>query len=371
MDNFTVDLPSLAGFTLDLQDLSTNFSSNAAQLLSAVSLPTGSSGLMGTLSQSFETFHTALSTAHSSDVTAVDTLGTKLTDAQRGYRSVDDGSASTISTLLTGDNGSTIAFDETIKRFSALQLPTLPTIDDATYTLRNVVTASANAVAPFDDALSAAIGIKPAANYLTPLASDWESLQVIGRTIGQLSINDFVASQNLSTGIQWLQGFWTKDASQAFGESARGLWQSVWRRSDDLDAVSRIVEYGGACIERLVYNQSVGLAAAVTQPMSFLGFTLPLGSWAQVIDSPMRDSMKSEITTAAEALKTSADARHTAITTIVDTISTALNYSNGREIPAFNATDFEIPEKMVAGTSAQRYGFGSQVWWEVQVASAS
>lgn len=48
--------------------------------------------------------------------------------------------------------------------------------------------------------------------------------------------------------------------------------------SDDLNAVSKIVENGGACLERLVYNQAIALAGGIMQSMSFFGFSLRFGA---------------------------------------------------------------------------------------------
>ncbi|UFS97001.1 hypothetical protein [Nocardia huaxiensis] len=291
-----------------------------------------------------------------------------ISTARREYQSVDDASATSIAQL--SPEGGAPASGNDISRFSALQLPSLPGIEETQYTLSGLVTAGIDLISPFDEALSSAIGIKPAADYLSPLVANWETLQPIGKRIGLLSINDFVISQNLTSGTQWLQSLWSKDASQAFGDTVSHLSQLMTGRSDDLDSVSKIVEYGGAALERLVYNQAMGLSSGVTQPMSFLGFTLPLGVWAQTINRPMRDSIKSEITAAIDSLKATTVARQASMTDIIDKISSALQYSQGRSIPKFDASDFELPEKIVVNLDTLRYGFGGNTWWEDGIASA-
>ncbi|WP_328410825.1 phosphotransferase family protein [Nocardia sp. NBC_00403] len=54
MTDFTVDVASLAGFKLDLQDLGTNFTANTSRLLPGVALPAGSAGVIATLAPAFE-----------------------------------------------------------------------------------------------------------------------------------------------------------------------------------------------------------------------------------------------------------------------------------------------------------------------------
>ncbi|WP_067463960.1 hypothetical protein [Nocardia amamiensis] len=376
MDNFTVDLSSLAGFELDLQDVGTNFSSNASRLLSAVSLPTGSTGLMATLTSSLEKFHSAISTAQQRDLAALGTLGTNLATAGTRYLASDDNSANALSAASAntfGDKGAPDRSADSLgaSRFSGLQLPSLPEVQENQYAVRQVVTAGIELISPYDEPLSRTIGIKPAADYLSPLVADWEALQAIGKRIGLLGINDYVASENLVGGSTWLQRNWSGDAAQAFGAMAGGLGQSVAGRSSDLDAVSKIVENGAACLERLVYNQAMGLSGGLAQSMKFLGFTLPLGVWAQLIDKPMQGSMRAEIISAVDTLKKSADSRQNAMTTIIERFSQTLDYTPGRAIPSLDASEFELPEKVVVDLGVMRYGFGNNVWWESSIASAT
>ncbi|MEV4124583.1 hypothetical protein [Nocardia sp. NPDC049707] len=196
--------------------------------------------------------------------------------------------------------------------------------------------------------------------------ADWEALQAIGKRIGLLGINDYVSSENLTAGTRWLQNLWTGDAAQSFGASMSSLGQSIAVRSSDLELVSKIVENGAACLERLAYNQAMALSGGLTQPMNFLNFTLPLGAWAQLINRPMQESMKSQIVSAVDALKKSAESRQAAMATIIERISEALDYTPGRTVPSFDTSEFEVPDKVIVDLGVTRYGFGNNVWWGEQ-----
>ncbi|WP_454196142.1 hypothetical protein [Nocardia sp. Marseille-Q1738] len=375
MDNFAGDLSSLAGFKLDLQDLGTNFSSNASRLLSGVSLPTGSTGLMASLASPLDQFQRAVSAAQQADLTAIGTLGANLATAGTRYQATDDTSAkaiSAVSTSIFGNMGATGSAGGTrdVSRFGALQLPSLPEVPENQYTVRQVVAVGINLISTYDDRLSEAIGIRPAADYLSPLVADWEVLQAIGNRIGLLGINDYVTSENLSSGTRWLQGRWSGDASQAFGASANTLWQSVAGRSIDLEAVSKIVENAGACLERLVYNQAIGLTAGILQPMTYLDATFPLGVWAPYINKPIRETIRFEIASQVEALRNLAESRQSEIVAVIEKASRALDYSPGRTMPIFNASDFEIPDKVVVDAGVIRFGFGDTIWWEDSIGSS-
>lgn len=206
---------------------------------------------------------------------------------------------------------------------------------------------------------------------MTPLVADWEALQAIGKRVGFLGINDYVTSDNLINGTRWLRNSWSGDAAQSFENGTNALGQAVATRSTDLDAVAKIIEHGGAALERLTYNQALGVASALTQPISAVNFTLPLGVWAQLIDKPMPESVRSVVTSAIDSMKTAALSRQDAITALIDRIAAALNYSPGRAAPTFNASDFEIPEKVVVDMGMLRYGYGGNAWWEDSIASAT
>ncbi|MET9214840.1 MULTISPECIES: hypothetical protein [unclassified Nocardia] len=370
MTDLIIDFGCLTGFQLDLEDAGTSLASNTARLLPAVALPTGASGIIATLAPAFEKFRSAISAAQQTDLTAISTLRTNLATAAAEFESTDDATAADLSKIAPGDSNTATGTDTTVKRFGGLQLPTLLDTPEEVYTVRAVVVSAIEQLSGYDEALSAAIGMKPAADYLAPLEADWEALQAISRRIGSLSINDYVVSQNLSEGTRWLQNSWQGDAAGAFGSSASTLSQTATGRSDDLNAVSKIVENGGICLERLVYNQAMALTSGIMQSMSFLGFNLPLGHWAQLIDSPLQESIKQEISSAVDTLRKSADARRDAIATLVGYLSTAADYTPGRTIPAINVNEFEAPEKVVVDLGVARFGFGDNVWWENSIETA-
>jgi hypothetical protein len=373
MNDFAVQVASLDGFGLDLQDLGTNFSSNASRMLSEVSLPSGTTGLLATLTSSFQNFQTTLAVSHQQDLTSLSSYSTNLSTASRQFQGHDSASAHAISTLAASTTNDQAVNGATggggVTRFAGLQLPTLPAIEDGQFTVRQVVDSAIELLTHFDDPMSRAIGIKPTADYLVPLAADWETLETVGSRIRQLGINDFVASENLSSGIRWLQSSWSGSASESFATTATALGQAISTRSTDLDVVAKIVTNGVACLERLVYNQAMGWSSGLTQPMSLLGFTLPLGAWAQLIDRPMSESNKSQIVAAVDALKSASDTRRDAITTMIGKITQALDYTPGRTIPTFSANEYEVPDKVVVDFGAARYGFGNNVWWESSIAS--
>ncbi|MEV4239072.1 hypothetical protein AB0J47_28275 [Nocardia sp. NPDC049737] len=375
MDEFSVDLPSIAGFALDLQDLVTNFSSNASAQLSGLVLPSGTTGLLATLTSALDGFHNTLSGAHQRDVTTLNALVTDLSTAKSGYRATDEAYADSISagtSDVTGDAGTSGRSGDPhgVTRYSGLQLPNLPHVEDGTYTIRRVVTSAIDLISAYDDPWSQ-VGIKPAADYLSFLVSDWEALQAIGKRIGLLGINDYVTSQNISGGTTWLRRVWTGGAAQSFESSAGGLGRSVDERSNGVETVSKIVENGGALLERLVYNQAIGISGAITKPINALGFTMPLGVWALRINDPMNETLRSQITSAVNSLKQTAESTKTSIATAVGQISKALNYCPGQAAPTYNATDFEIPAKVVVDMGNVKYGFGNNTWWEHSIDSTA
>ncbi len=369
-----VQVAVLDGFGLDLQEVGANFSSNASRMLSGLSIPSGSAGLLASLSTPFENFKATLSAAHEQDLTNLASYQTNLATASREFQGTDHVAAQAISTLSSsGLSDLAVAGNNMVSggltRFTGLQLPTLPLVEDEQFTVRQVVESAVQSLMHFDEPLSRAIGIKPAADYLVPLAADWEALETLGGRIRQLGFNDFVASENLSSGVRWLQGNWTGGAGEAFASTASRLAQAVAVRSSDLDVVSKIIANGAACLERLVYNQAMGWSSGLSQPLSMLGFTLPLGAWAQLIDRPMSQSNKSQIVSAVDTLKAASDARRDAITTMIGKISRALEYTPGSTAPVYSAAEYEVPDKVIADLGTTRYGYGNNVWWEASLAS--
>lgn len=372
MTDVTVDLAGLAGFELDLRDMGAGLVSNAARYLPVTALPAGTSGLMGTLATPLEKFRSTVSTALQADRTAIDTFGTNLATAALGYRSTDDGTANAASaaTASLGTSGVPASGEQGVSRFGGLQLPSLPDVPELQNAIRQVVTSAVAQIQVYDDAFTTVIGKRPAADYLTPLVADWEALQAIGQRISWIGINDYVTSENLVNGTRWLQSSWTGEAARAFGNSTGALAQSIAGRSTDLDAVARIVENGGIVLERLVYNQAVGLSASILQTITHKQASFPLGVWATLIGNPMPESLRTQISSALDELRNTAETRHTAITTMIGNISAAVEYSPGRSAAVYNPSAFEVPEKVVVDPGVAKYGFGDNVWWQESNASA-
>lgn len=137
-----------------------------------------------------------------------------------------------------------------------------------------------------------------------------------------------------------------------------------------MERVANILEQGGECIEHLVYNQTIALTTGLLHPMSFLGFTLPLGVWGQLADRPMRDSIKSEITSSISTLQNDTKSRDNTIKDIVQSMRSALEYQVGRALPPLDTILLRPPDKVSVDFGTVRYGFGGNVWWEESLASA-
>lgn len=362
MNNVTVDTSRLRGFQLDLQDIGANASSNAARFTSAIVLPTGVSGLLANLTGPLEKFSSAHSAALQADTTTMDTLGTNLSTSATSYQSTDEGSAAALA--ATGDFAAGAPDTTGTTRFGGIQLPNLPEVTDDQFTLKQLVTSTILQLSPYDEPLSVALGIKPTEEYLTPLLADWESIETIGRRIAMLGTNDYVAAQNVINGSNWLTSDWTGVAAQSFTATSSTLGQTMGVRSTDLESTSKIVENGGLCLERLVYNQTTDLTSRILQTIAYQDASFPLGAWAAQVNDPLPTGLKSQITTGTDELKTAADARKNAIITILDKLSTALDYSSGRTAPVYNPGDFELPDKVVADPGSRRYGIGNTMWWE-------
>ncbi|WP_280434609.1 hypothetical protein [Nocardia carnea] len=371
MTSVSVDLASLTGFKLDLQDLKSVHSLNSARLLAAVTLPSESAGLIATLVPGFGKLNSELTTAQQTCSIVLDGFGNALSTTAAQYQSTDSATAVALVAASDGGRGDEKAAvaGPGVARFGGLQLPSLPDVPENQYTLRQAVTSALDLISIYDDRFNEAIGVKPAADFLMPLVGDWEALQAIGRRIGLVGINDFVASQNLAGGTRWLQSGWSGDAAQAFGVSTGGLGDTLNGRSLDLEAVSKIVENGGMYLERSVYNQAAELCSEILRPMTFLGSTFPLGGWAPYVNRPIRESVKTEIAAALEAMQTSARSRQDSIQSMIDRMNRSLDYSPGRPIPAFHSQDFDIPEKVVVDVGVRKYGYGDNLWWEDRVDS--
>ncbi|MBH0776023.1 hypothetical protein [Nocardia bovistercoris] len=208
------------------------------------------------------------------------------------------------------------------------------------------------------------MGVEPTAEYLTPLLGDWESIEVVGRRIGLLGINDYVGSQNIVNGAAWVNSGWSGAAAQSFAASAGNLGRTMGARSADLENVSKIVEQGGIYLERLVADQVSDLGRRILATVEYNGMSFPLGAWADLANDPVPGQLKSSIATGVDGLKRAAEARNDAIVAALAKISGALNYVPGQNVASYNAADFELPERVVSDPGVKRYGIGGTVWWQ-------
>jgi hypothetical protein len=362
VNDLAVDVSRLQGFKLDLQDIAANASSNAARFNAAIALPAGASGLIADLATPLENFRAAHSAALQSDTTAMGTLGSNLSTAATSYRTTDDGTAADLAATTDSAGGDSNTTGAT--RFGGVQLPSLPDVGEDQYTLKQLLTSTISQLSPYDEPLSVAIGIKPTEEYLTPLLADWESVETIGRRIAMLGTNDYVAAQNVTNGSTWLASEWSGEAAQSFTTTSGTLGNTMSVRSTDLETTAKIVENGGMCLERLVYNQATDLTSRILNSITYQEASFPLGAWAGQVKNPMPADLKSQVTAAADELKAAADTRKNAITVVIEKLTTALDYSPGRAAPVFSASDFEIPDKVEADPGSRRFGIGNTVWWE-------
>ncbi|WP_280399419.1 hypothetical protein [Nocardia carnea] len=374
MSELAVDLSALAGFRLDIGDIGTTFSTNSTRTLDGLTLPAGSSGLLATVTPVLTDFRTAFGGLCGQDRTTLDAYATALADNATRYQATDGSTGQTLARTgqqLAGSTGTTVeGSDGGVTRFTGLALSVATIENEPPYVIARTLTSVVETIGPYDDVLGSVIGMKPAADYLTPLIGDWEALQGIGIRIRSLGINDYVTAQNLINGTSWLQQFWTGDAARAFAHTTTQFAQAVDTRSLDLDIVAKIVENAGRALERRVYNLALSLAAAVVTPMTFHNLTLPLASWAGLVDKPIDESTRSEVIAAVDDLKRTAESGKNAVTTLIDHITRALNYRPGQAAPTYNSTDFDIPDKVTVDLGTHRYGFGGNTWWEDSIASA-
>ncbi|MEU4598141.1 type VII secretion target [Nocardia sp. NPDC023988] len=370
----SVETSKLNGFSIDLGETAANSSSNASRFHAAIEPPPNSVGLMATVATAVESFRSTYMTAHNSDRVAIDQLGSDLSTTAKAYHSTDDSNAGALGALSSSafnEDTAAGALDRGHTRYGGLQLPSLQDVADDPKKIRQVVTAAIAQLSPYEESLSIAMGIRPISEFLVPLEADWESIEVIGKRIAMLGINDFVTSENIAGGTRWLRSDWTGSAADSFETTATTLAQSINTRSLDLDAVAKIAENAGICLEQLVLNQAMDMSSRVLETISEGENSFPLGVWAQLINEPLQPGVSSRVTTAVDSLKQAAEARRSAITSLIDKLTQALNYTPGRIPPVFNPADYVAPDKITADPGTRRYGYGSNVWWQEESIDSS
>ncbi|MGC4990551.1 hypothetical protein [Nocardia salmonicida] len=371
MTELSVEAARLSGFRLDLLDVGANLSSNASRLMPEIRLPDGTSGLLAELAPPLARFHSSVEAGQRADLTAIQALADGLSTAASGYQTTDQENANDLADV--GGQARPVGQSADVEpvRYTSLQLPVLTNTEPVQYSVRQAVTAAIDSISCYDDAIMAAVGVKPAADYLTPLEADWESLKAAGKQVRLLGINDYVASENLSGGTRWLRTDWSGDAAQAFETSASASSKSLSERSNDMEAVGQIIEAAAALLERLVCNQAAELSGGLATSITLLDFTFPLGIWAQALAEPIEESLRSKISSELNTLLSAAKSRQDQIRTAIGQVSQALEYSPGRVTPVFSSSDFIAPARAVSDMGTRRYGYSNNIWWENSLASAA
>ena len=371
MSDVSVTSAALSGFAKDLNDAGGTLLSNLSKISSGVSLPDGTTGALATLTSPLQNFQDRMSTLGQQNHDKILSFGTDLATTVKGFQQQDTSWARAITSAGSSLSLPSLPSGPTdILRFSGMQSIDLPYIQTESLTLKAAVTAAHEIVSIFDERLNQSIGIKPADLYLTPLIGDWESVQTIGKRIRQLGINDSVTAGNLSSGSRWLTSQWTGAAASSYATAMNTLHTTIANRGADMDTIAKTLERGGECLERLVYNQAAGVASGLAEPLNMLGFSLPVGAWAQVVDRPMSSAVKDQITAKVNTIRTAADSRKATIDELMGRISKALAYEPGTPVAEPTGELFDPPSKVVVDLGTLRYGYKNNVWWENSLASA-
>ncbi|MFD6449514.1 hypothetical protein ACFWF3_01945 [Nocardia sp. NPDC060220] len=274
-------MSKLSGFTLDLQDIGANFTENAGRLLPGLALPAGTAGQLAQLSVSIQKLQTTLSGDHQKDTSALGTLGSGLGTAATAYKNSDEQHAVSINqaaaSLTDGQGVAATSQAGDVRRFTGLQQPSLQNVEEAQYTVRQVVTGCVGLLTSYDEPLGRTIGIKPVP-------------------------------------ITWRR------------------WKRTGRRCREWAS-------GSAC------------SASTTSPTRR---TCPRAPGGYRPTGPVQPRPRSELP------RPPSDSR----TTTIQRISGALGYESGRATPVYNASEFELPEKVIVDLGAIRYGYGDNVWFE-------
>ncbi|MQY20436.1 hypothetical protein [Nocardia macrotermitis] len=371
MSDVSVTSAALSGFAKDLADVGRTMLTNVSKISSGIALPGGTSGTLATLTPALQGFQDRMTALGRQNHDKIQGFGTDLNTTVQGFQQLDTAWARAVTSA--GSSLSLPSLPGTVRdivRFTGMQSLDLPQIDVGNLTLKTTVSGAHDIISIFDDRLSRSIGIKPAEQYLAPLIGDWENLQTIGQRIWQLSISDSVTAGNLHSGSQWLTSHWTGAAADSYATAMNTLQTAISGRGTDLDTVAKTLRKGGECLERLVYNQAVGLASGLMEPLNLLGFSLPVGAWAQVVDRRMSSAVKDQITAKINTIRAIADTRNASITDLMDHIRKALAYEPGTAVTQPTGDLFEPQSKVVADLGTLRYGYKNNVWWESSLASA-
>lgn len=369
MSDVSVTSAALSGFAKDLTDIGGMLLANLSKISSGISLPNGTIGTLATLIPVLEGFRDRVTTLGHQNHDKIFGFSADLKTTVQGFQQQDAAWSRAVVSAASSLSLPGATTETDIQRFSGMQLLDLPQIQPESLTLKAAVSGAHDIISIFDERLNQSIGFKPAEQYLAPLIGDWEYVQIIGKRIGQLGINDSVTAGNLGNGSQWLTLQWTGEAANSCATTLNALNTTISGRAIDLDTVAKTLQKGGQCLESLVYNQAVGLASGLMEPLRLLGFSLPVGVWAQVVDRPMSSSIKDQITSKIDTIRTAADGRNTSINDLMGRIRKALEYEPGTSVAEPVGDLFDPPSKVVADLGTLRYGYKNNVWWEKSLAS--
>lgn len=362
----TVSPGHVAGFGTDVGDFTDKFWDLANKTIGSVELPAGATGLLADLVAPTTAFRDRVSDAHQQDREGLYKLSGGLLESGRIYHEQEQKSASSLDVFGLGTNGSTGSLDHT--SWGGAQFSDAPSVGPASTGTRQIVEWSISVLSPFEEGLRNAAGVQPVADFLEPVACDWGALQPLAEHIGFLGANDQALASNLGDGTKWLAQRWSGAGAQAFtnvSDTRRGLADE---RGAHMAAVSRMVRQGGACVEGMARNQASLLVEDLMRPMTFEGFSLPLGLWGTILDRPMSEGIRSSIRGALSSATETARSRHEDILGVVQNMRNVLHSESAAALSPVSDVLPQTPTDLSGGDGRGSYGFGGHSWLEVGLA---
>ncbi|MGW0252116.1 hypothetical protein ACWDYH_36380 [Nocardia goodfellowii] len=356
----------LVGFGEDLIDLARHFAPRATREIEYLTLPTDSSELLAIVEPRLRSFQEDAERAYTACHSQLASFGPELADAGRRYADQDQQTAASLATEPRS------AVDQGVGRlvrYPGLSLPVLADVEVEVSTIRATVETAVDLLAPFDRELGEVAGVRPVADFLVPVMVGWEVFQTLGRRMRVLGAIDYATSGGIDGGCRWLAEYWSGSAADHFRGALQRLSQAMIDRGTRLHTIASRFEQVGECLVRLVYNQVVGLTTDLLQEMEFWNFKLPLASWGRIIDQPMRDSVRTDITAAISRMVQDANERKSRIVDLLDIVVENLQLHSG-EMASIPGDGLIPPTKLVFDYRTRRYGFGDNLSWEQSYAPA-
>ncbi|MGL6236116.1 MAG: hypothetical protein ACRC20_12320 [Segniliparus sp.] len=242
----------------------------------------------------------------------------------------------------------------------------VPGVAPADASTRQVVRWAIEALAPFEEGLRNAAGIRPIADHLEPVDCDWGALQPLAQHVGILGSNDTALASNLGNGSKWLtENHWSGTASQAFTAASNTRRDSADERGSHMTGVAAVLRQGGLQVEQHARNQAFALVNDLMRPATFEKFTLPLGLWGTILDRQMSESIRAEIRGDLQAVHAAAASRHEDILSTVQSMRDALQSESAQAVPG---TGEAMTVSSVQARGRTGYGYGGNKWWEHDLA---